>query len=295
MTGTGTWHAPSVGCPSFPELDVVVLEVSSYQLMLPGDLAPSAAVILNLTPDHLERHGTLANYADAKCNVATHMTHADLLLLPSSREDGSEILQEAMSRRRHRCSVGTLGVQPSDVVFVDVGRRRVRMRQPAPGGAAGVEVSLAQLRAMGAHNALNAAAALGLAAHVAGPTACPALEAAVGNLRPPPHRLETFGEIDGVLWVNDSKATNVDAAIVGVCAMDRPSWVLLGGRGKRDGAGALGFGRLAEHLARHRGVVCFGEDGPVIAQELRVSLTWAHERAMPGSSTWRRTRYQEAA
>jgi UDP-N-acetylmuramoylalanine--D-glutamate ligase len=235
--------------------DCLVVEVSSYQLELPGSFWPDIGVILNLTPDHLARHGDMDGYAAAKARLFERMGPRDLAILPV----GDERLIAAAAG-----SEGTrawLGAHPG----VTRAGRAVHV------ALAGTEVhlSLDRFTVPGAHNLDNAAtAALIAIAHGADPAA---VQAALDDLEALPHRMEVVAERDGVLWINDSKATNVDAARVGHEGLDRPAVVLLGGQGKPASDGSLGFGALAAGLARHRGVVAFGASGPAIAQELRAA------------------------
>jgi UDP-N-acetylmuramoylalanine--D-glutamate ligase len=129
-----------------------------------------------------------------------------------------------------------------------------------------VHLSLDGFAVPGAHNLDNAATAALLA--VAHGAATDAVQRGLAELKALPHRMEVVDERGGVVWINDSKATNVDAARVGHTGLDRRAVVLLGGQGKPDADGSLGFGALAGGLARHR-VITFGGSGPAIAAELR--------------------------
>ena len=115
---------------------------------------------------------------------------------------------------------------------------------------------------LGEHNLDNAATAAALALALGADPA--GVQAGLAHLKALAHRMEPVAEHDGVLWVNDSKATNLDAAQVGIGGMPRPAVVLLGGRAK-DGTD---YGALAPLLGRHRAVLCFGEAGPLMAEQL---------------------------
>jgi len=248
---------------------VLVLEASSYQLELPGSLAPRCAAITNLTPDHLERHGALEAYAAAKCGVGKNMGEGQTLLVPAGAADGGDVVRAAVERAGLKCQVRTVGAAGDAAVRVDVPSRRVRLRL----GGGDEWVDLAGLAELGDHNLTNAGVAVALARLALGPgvATAGALAEAARALRAPRHRVERVVEVRGVLWVNDSKATNVEASAVGVRAMGRrPTVVLLGGRAKRGTDGRLGFERLAGALAGHR-VVCFGEAGDDIHRELCVA------------------------
>lgn len=239
-------------CEATGEEDVLVLEVSSYQLELPGALKPKVGVILNLTPDHLGRHGTMDGYAAAKARLFEQMDDGDLAVLPAGDERLRAATEGSGGAR------AWLGAHPG---VVRVGRSIVI---EIPGRE--VRLSLEGFSVPGEHNLDNAATAALLAiAHGADPDA---VQAALPGLEALAHRMQVVAEQGGVRWIDDSKATNVDAARVGIAGIDRPAVVLLGGQGKPNPDGSLGFGALAPDLARHRAVVTFGEDGPRIGREL---------------------------
>lgn len=227
--------------------DALVIEVSSYQLELPGAFAPTAAVILNLTPDHLKRHGDMAGYAAAKARIFDRMGPDGL--------------------------AGVLRQPDLEAAVADKPGRRVWLDDVDQGfDATGLQV-------LGDHNRWNAAVAC-LLARTAGVTE-PDLTALQGL----PHRLEIVPSADGRTWINDSKATNLDAARIGIAALSEPGVVLLGGRGK-EGAD---YGALKDLLAPHR-VVCFGEAGRLIQSavggeyERSLSKAVRRARALPGRS-----------
>ena len=227
-------------CPDF-----AVVEVSSYQLELPGDLAPTAAAILNLTPDHLMRHGTMECYAATKVRLFGRMKPSGFAAIPSN----ATLLE-------HGGTDATplwLGAHPG--VVVDT-HRLVFEGTPDDGS-----LNLSPLRLLGDHNRQNAAAAALLCV-------CAGLrreDLDLSALTALPHRLEPVHSDSGVTWVNDSKATNVDAALVGIAGITSPLIVLLGGAGKEGSD----YGRLNTALqASTREVICFGAAGPAIAAQI---------------------------
>lgn len=233
--------------PSGP-WDVAAIEVSSYQLELPGALCPLAAAVLNLTPDHLGRHGDMAGYAAAKARLFEQMGPRDTVVLPA----GDPLLHDACrgSRGRRLLLGGTPGVE--------VEPQRLWLEGTRDDGV----VDLAGFGPPGAHNRLNVAAAVLLA--VSGGALRASLD--LTRLQPLPHRLETVCVEGGVTWINDSKATNVDAAIIGLTGAPAPQLVLLGGQGK-DGADYTLLRPALEASARQ--VICFGASGAAIADDLR--------------------------
>jgi UDP-N-acetylmuramoylalanine--D-glutamate ligase len=229
-----------------------VVEVSSYQLELPGAFHPNVGVILNLTPDHLQRHGTMEGYAAAKARLFERMTDDDLAVVPHD----DPLLASAADRHGGRRA--WLGAHPGVV-------RRGREAHVNVNGAAH-PLDLSAVTVPGLHNLDNAAAAALLA--LAMGASASVVQEGLGTLRALPHRMQIVAERDGVVWIDDSKATNIDAARVGIDGLEGPAVVLLGGRGKPASDGSLGFGALRSVLARHRGVIAFGESGPTIAAEL---------------------------
>lgn len=230
--------------------DAVVVEVSSYMMELPGGgawpaLHPRGAVLLNLTPDHLERHGTMEAYGEHKCRLFAKMGPADAAVVPA---DDPRLIRLADARPGRRLFLGGspgVRVEGDRLVFDGV-------HDPGP-------LPLAGYALPGAHNVQNLAAAALLALHAG----LWRRDLDVARLTGLPHRLEPVGERAGVRWINDSKATNVDSTIVAMAAMPG-SVVLLGGRGK-EGAP---YEALVGPARKARAIVCFGEEGPRIAAVL---------------------------
>ena len=270
--------------------DAAVVEVSSYQLELPvPSFRPCAAVVLNLTPDHLARHGTMRSYAEHKARIFGRMTLADVALLPMDCDLLLDVVAGGVGGGDlgSRAWVGTLpGV-------VREGTRCHIELPPGPPGAPGgptgalgkMDLDLSVVPAVGEHNLDNAGTAALLAACAllrAGADnqgLADVLQAGLATLRPPAHRMEVIeGSRGGALWINDSKATNVDAASVGIrgvsAATDKSGGravVMLGGDPKRNADGSLGFAALAGQLsdaARVKAIVLFGACGPEIESEL---------------------------
>lgn len=261
--------------------EAAVVEVSSYQLQTPGTLAPAAAAILNVTPDHLARHGTMEAYAEAKLNVFGRMGPGNVTVVPAA--DGALIAKAAArAPGAAQCLLGVcedteLVTAPGAWLTRSGHKAVVRLPEgagrPALGADLLMEVALDGLRTVGRHNRANAASACLLAATVS-PAArdAAALSEAMRELEPPPHRMEVVGVgARDVLWINDSKATNVESTIAGVGGLDRKAVVLLGGEAKEDASGALGMERLMPALQFHDCVVTFGASGPKIAAELRAA------------------------
>lgn len=226
---------------------LVVAEVSSYQLELAGDFHPKVGVILNLTPDHLARHGDMATYAAVKGRIFARMGPDDTAVLPL----GDRWLAPLAARTAAR--VLWLGGAPG----VRIEGEALIFEGTDDDGA----ISLEALRLLGPHNRVNAAAAALLAISIGLPRR--ALD--LGALSPLKHRLELVHSAGGVRWIDDSKATNVEAAQIGVAGVGGAQVVLLGGQGK-EGAD---YSALRPALSAHgRRIICFGESGPEMAAAL---------------------------
>jgi len=229
-------------------LDVAVVEVSSYQLELPGGLCPTAAVILNLAPDHLGRHGSMENYAAIKQRIFSRMGPEGLAVIPAKDSSG------LLCHGKTAAVQAWLGRGPGVRIEGDL----ISLQGTPDDGT----VDLSGLSLLGAHNRDNAAAAVLLAVCAGAPRSAMNLS----QLTALPHRLQPVHDQGGVRWVNDSKATNVDAALVGIAGIGAPMVVLLGGKGK-PGAD---YNRLRPLLQEQaRAVICFGASGPEIAQALQ--------------------------
>jgi UDP-N-acetylmuramoylalanine--D-glutamate ligase len=245
---------------------VVVCEVSSFQLEDASEFAPDTAVLLNLEEDHLDRHGTFERYRDAKLRVFARQSEAHVAVAPP------DIEFEGRARRV------TFGPPGSDLELVD--GRLAWLAEPL--------LPAAEIRLRGAHNVENAmaAAAAALASHVPAEAVSNALRTFAGM----PHRLEEVATVDGVLYVNDSKATNVAAARRGIEAFEGGVHAILGGslkgggfEGLRDAVSArcrAGYliGEAAERLERDlAGTVPLVRSG-----DLETALRAATEGARPG-------------
>ncbi|MEI2700958.1 MAG: UDP-N-acetylmuramoyl-L-alanine--D-glutamate ligase [Baekduia sp.] len=220
----------------------IVCEISSFQLEWAPAFAPEAAVLLNLGSDHLDRHGTIAEYHRTKLSLFAHQREGDLAVVPA------DVPSEIVPGLAERVTFGP-GAD-ADMVVADAALiwRGTEL------------IPLSELGAPGPHNALNAAAA---AAVVLSRGADPRKVATgLATFVGVPHRLEPVIERGGVLWVNDSKATNVDAAVVAMRSFgERPLHVIVGGRGKGES-----YAPLREPLAAYgRRAYVIGEEAGAIA------------------------------
>jgi UDP-N-acetylmuramoylalanine--D-glutamate ligase len=202
-----------------------VLEVSSFQLETTQEFHPTIAVILNITPDHLDRHGTFENYALAKERIFAAQNAKDSLVLNADNPRTAE----AAERSRGRVYWFSMEHPVDQGAWVDSGNVVFRAAKDAP-----VETILAvdTIPLKGAHNVENVLAAV-CAARLAG---CPAeiVRRAIENFRAVEHRLEFVATINGVDFYNDSKATNVDATAKAIAAFPAGIHLILGGKDKNS-------------------------------------------------------------
>jgi UDP-N-acetylmuramoylalanine--D-glutamate ligase len=226
-----------------------VLELSSFMLELAETLHVTVASILNITPDHLDRHGSLENYADAKRRILRNQTASDAAVLnagdPLSRESAAftkAAVHEFSSGGRVKRGFWMEGAD----LIAD--------------GEFWMPRSEVQLQ--GRHNVENVLAA-GCCAHLAG-APLDALRRAVAGFPGVEHRIEFVRELNGVRYFNDSKGTNVDATIKALESFESGVWLILGGRDKASDYTPLR--PLIE--ARGRAVLLIGEATPIIEHQL---------------------------
>jgi UDP-N-acetylmuramoylalanine--D-glutamate ligase len=221
--------------------------LSSYQLDLTEHLACSVAVILNVSPDHLERHGGMAGYARAKRRILRNQGPQDWAIIGVDDEHGADLVRRLRARGGRKVvpiAVGRAvegGIHVIDGKLID-----------ALDGAGREVLDLTPIESLqGTHNWQNASAAYGVARALGvlpevaatGMTGFPGLA----------HRMEPVATIDGVRFVNDSKATNADATARALSTYDNIHWIA-GGRAK-DG----GLGPVLPWLERVRRAYLIGE------------------------------------
>jgi UDP-N-acetylmuramoylalanine--D-glutamate ligase len=200
-----------------------VLEVSSFQLETVETFKPRIAMVLNITPDHLDRHGSFAAYAAAKARITEFQTAEDFLVLNGEDAEAQRVAARTQAQiywfsAKRRIKQGAF-VHGESIFFC------------AKDGATPEPVMpVAEITLAGAHNVENVLAAV-CAARLAGVEAA-TIQAAVGAFKAVEHRLEFVRELEGVRYYNDSKATNVDATRKAVEAFEGGVWLILGGKDK---------------------------------------------------------------
>jgi UDP-N-acetylmuramoylalanine--D-glutamate ligase len=245
------------------ESAIVVLEISSYQLESISEFRPHVAAILNITPDHLDRHGSLEAYARAKYRIAENQRSDDFLLL---NLDDAVTNPNQITTNATKVSFSTSKVTSSGAYVKDGRLFYYRGGSAAPGAPAMPVVRKEEIVIRGPHNLQNAAAAVAIAG-LFNIDAEP-LTRVLRTFPGVEHRLEDAGKIAGVQFVNDSKATNVDSVCWALRSIETPLYLILGGRDK--GASyrpliPLGQGKV-------RGIIAIGEAREKIFAELGKSF-----------------------
>ncbi|HET9984687.1 MAG TPA: UDP-N-acetylmuramoyl-L-alanine--D-glutamate ligase [Longimicrobiales bacterium] len=235
----------------------VVVEASSFQLAGIESFAPRVGVFTNLAPDHLDRYSSVEAYYADKARLFKNSTDESAWVL--NGEDAAVLaLPGGAHGRRYRFRTRSRPARGELGAFLADGVMAMRLESwdlPL--------VRADELRMLGEHNAANALAA-SLAAALAGAPVV-AIRDGLRSFRGLEHRLEVVGEWDGVLWVNDSKATNIASTLVALRSVQRPIVLLLGGRHKGEPYTAM----IPELRDRVRLVVAYGEAAPIVEQDLR--------------------------
>ncbi len=233
----------------------MVTEVSSFQLETTRDFRPEVSAILNLTPDHLNRHKTMKAYGDAKARIAVNQSPEEYLIINCDDEAAMELAQQSRATivpfsRKKTLDAGAY-LDGDEIVIKDFD------------GSMHSICSRNDLRIIGDHNVENvlAAAAISYFAGIDEEVIGSAVRAFPGV----EHRIEFCGNKDGVDYYNDSKGTNVDAAVIALKALRNNIILIAGGDGK-----AQDFTDLAEHLkGAVKALVLLGRDAPLVEEAAR--------------------------
>lgn len=265
--------------------EVLVAELSSYQLYATRTLRPRVAVLLNITPDHIDWHGSMEHYVESKRRVFANMGEGDTVVFDAS-DTGA---------RSAVCGEGLVGVRlvaVSDASFPDHAISDDGVLTVSLGSYSIELLPSEDLHIKGEHNKVNALAAA--AAALAWGVEAHDVADGLSTFEPLAHRIEPVGNVEGVEFFNDSKATNTDAVLKALTAFgERPLIVLLGGYDK-----GTDLSELAHAVsARCKSVVLFGaaaprfasviDDGSVACEQvvtLREAVRAAFLSAAPGDA-----------
>ncbi|MDD3705211.1 MAG: UDP-N-acetylmuramoyl-L-alanine--D-glutamate ligase [Clostridiaceae bacterium] len=219
--------------------DIFALEVSSFQLESTVSFKPSISAILNITPDHLNRHKTIKNYIDAKCKVFINQDDKDYTILNLDDLLTSKLIEMPKSKvllfsRKQEVPQGAF--LENNYIVIRVGRKKETI------------IHKDEIYIPGNHNLENALAAA-LMAYCAGVPAS-VIADTLKSFKGVEHRIEYVEEIDGVIYYNDSKGTNTDASIKAVEAMKRPTLIIAGGydKGSEYDDFIESFGNVVKHM-----------------------------------------------
>jgi len=254
--GKRTFTGGNLGTPLVTAVDgdwdVAVAEVSSFQLEWVEAFRPRVGCLTNVTPDHLDRHGTLADYAATKARLFAAQTEDDAAVV---NRDDREAWRVAGGLRARVLSFGATPVACGAFAGEDHAALRL------PGGPE-ERYALARTRLVGRHNLENVLAATLVARLAGAPPA--AVQQAIDDVEPLPHRLARVADRRGVAWFDDSKATNVGAAVKSVASFAGPVILLAGGVDKGGSYAPL----AAEATGKVRLGIVFGAARDAIGEAL---------------------------
>ncbi|MDZ4670645.1 MAG: UDP-N-acetylmuramoyl-L-alanine--D-glutamate ligase, partial [Phototrophicales bacterium] len=235
----------------------VVMELSSFQLEL-CLASPPIGAILNITPNHLDRHGTMHDYIRAKANIIAHQTADDITIL--GRDDPmTRVLEPVVKGQLVWFSRREM---VSDGAFM-IGSRLAVTGLSSPDGEPHILCDVSEIPLRGDHNVLNVLAA-GAIAGAAGVSPEEMIEV-IRSFKPVPHRLETVRVLDGVTYVNDSIATAPERVLAALNSYTEPIVLIAGGADKKLSWDEMLT--LARHKTRH--IIAFGRDGDIVVETMK--------------------------
>ena len=200
---------------------VTVLEVSSFQLELIHDFHPRVAMFLNLSPDHLDRHGSLEVYSRMKARIYQNQTESDFTVY-----NGMDPMVVGLAEETRGIQIAFgLECKTTHCAYIDEGHFKLKVFDQYESIG-----SVQDLQIPGEHNVLNALAAVTAARLVK--TEISMIEKGLKSFHGLPHRLEFIRNLDGVDWINDSKGTNVDSVWYALGSFNKPIILIAGGRDK---------------------------------------------------------------
>ena len=267
------------------EESVIVAELSSFQLETTCEFHPAVSAILNITPDHLNRHHTMEEYIRCKELITKNQTKEDVCVL--NYED------EELRAFANAC--------PADVFWFSSARRiengiylEGNNIVVTRGGTESVLLDVTDLNLLGVHNYENVMAAAAMALTYGVPME--SIRKTCENFNPVAHRIEFSGEKNGVRWYNDSKGTNPDAAIKGIQAMNRPTLLIAGGYDKgsdyrewiRSFEGRVKWfvleGKTKFDIRDAAVSVGFPEEKIVLLENMNEAMDFCRDHAEPGDA-----------
>lgn len=263
---------------------ITVAEMSSFQLETVHEFRPEVSAILNITPDHLNRHHTMEKYIEAKKRIAMNQGINDTCVLnyedPILRKMAEDLRPKVFFfSSKHELEEGIFLDKEGNFIYREDGREEK-------------VCNIKDLKLLGMHNYENVMAAIAISAHIGVPME--AIKEAVMKFTSVEHRIEYVDEIDDVTYYNDSKGTNPDAAIKGIQAMIRPTILIGGGYDKGsdykewinsfDGKVKylILLGVTRDAIAA-QAKEC-GFESIIMVDDLKEAVNVAHEKAEPGDA-----------
>ncbi|MFL5318051.1 MAG: UDP-N-acetylmuramoyl-L-alanine--D-glutamate ligase [Myxococcaceae bacterium] len=229
------------------ECNSYVVELSSFQLEGIEKMRLHAAAFLNLQPDHIDRYPDMQAYAAAKARIWMNQVEGDVAIVNA---DDPAVMEAALPARK--------------ILAFSLKNLQARAHKTADGFEMGDSKFVLRNKALrGAHNVQNAMAAALLASHAGADAA--SIQKGLDSYPGLPHRMEFVRTLNGVEWINDSKATNVDSSLVALAAFKEGVWLIAGGKGK----GAPYTPMVEASKGRVRGVLTIGNDAKTIESAYR--------------------------
>lgn len=272
-------------CDTTDDDSDTVAEISSFQLETVIDFHPNVSAILNLTPDHLNRHYTFENYGNVKFSITKNQTMDDVTVLNYDDEHTRAMGEKAKDHchvvyfSRLEKPAGGVYVEDGDIILED-DDKKINV------------LAIKDLKLMGAHNVENVLAAVGISYYMGVPV--DVIRDVATSFKAVAHRIEYVDTVDGVAYYNDSKGTNPDAAIKGIQAMVAPTFLIGGGYDKGseydewieafDGKvkWLVLIGQTAQKIAdcakRH------GFNSIIFEENLQDAVAYCHENAVDGDA-----------
>ena len=272
-------------CDTTDDDSDTVAEISSFQLETVIDFHPNVSAILNLTPDHLNRHYTFENYGNVKFSITKNQTMDDVTVLNYDDEHTRAMGEKAKDHchvvyfSRLEKPAGGVYVEDGDIILED-GDKKINV------------LAIKDLKLMGAHNVENVLAAVGISYYMGVPV--DVIRDVATSFKAVAHRIEYVDTVDGVAYYNDSKGTNPDAAIKGIQAMVAPTFLIGGGYDK----GSEYDERIEAFDGKVKWLVLIGQTAQKIAdcakrhgfnsiifeENLQDAVAYCHENAVDGDA-----------
>lgn len=228
---------------------VYILEISSFQMEFIEKFHPYISIFLNITPDHLDRHKTFDNYLAAKLRLAENQNEQDYIIYNAD----DKILVETL--KNHIAKKITFSLKYSDKSIYSINNSNIVNKEYAK------LTKLENIGLPGQHNIYNLLAAAS-GAHCLGISDTKIADV-IHSFKGIPHRLENITTIDGIEYINDSKATNIDAVKVAIESYEKPIILILGGLAKGND-----FAELLQFKNKIKCIIAYGSAREIIYQEL---------------------------